>query len=101
MFRFPQAQRVLDLDDVVNTIELRLDDIFKAPASGGRSPRRSSGRSLLLPHGWNKTIRFLNALRLEKIVSVITVGLIQLVAALNILVVLVMLVMEKNRDIAI
>jgi lipoprotein-releasing system permease protein len=43
----------------------------------------------------------LNAFRMEKIVSVITVGLIQLVAALNILVVLVMLVMEKHRDIAI
>ena len=26
----PAAQRVLDLNDVVNTIELRLDDIFKA-----------------------------------------------------------------------
>jgi lipoprotein-releasing system permease protein len=38
---------------------------------------------------------------LEKVVSVITVGLIELVAALNILVVLVMLVMEKHRDIAI
>ena len=29
--RLPAAQRVLDLNDVVNTIELRLDDIFKAP----------------------------------------------------------------------
>jgi lipoprotein-releasing system permease protein len=43
----------------------------------------------------------LNALRLEKTVSVITVSLIELVAALNILVVLVMLVMEKHRDVAI
>ncbi len=43
----------------------------------------------------------LNALRLEKIVSVITVSLIEIIAALNILVVLVMLVMEKHRDIAI
>ncbi len=43
----------------------------------------------------------LSALKLEKIVSLITVGLIELVAALNILVVLVMLVMEKNRDVAI
>jgi lipoprotein-releasing system permease protein len=43
----------------------------------------------------------LNALKLEKVVSLITVGLIELVAALNILVVLVMLVMEKHRDVAI
>jgi lipoprotein-releasing system permease protein len=43
----------------------------------------------------------LNALNLEKTVSLITVSLIELVAALNILVVLVMLVMEKHRDVAI
>ena len=43
----------------------------------------------------------LNALRLERIVSLLTVSLIELVAALNILVVLVMLVLEKGRDVAI
>ena len=43
----------------------------------------------------------LNALKLEKTVSLITVSLIELVAALNILAVLVMLVMEKRRDVAI
>ncbi len=38
---------------------------------------------------------------MEKIVTVITIGLIELVAALNILITLVMMVMEKRRDIAV
>lgn len=94
------AQRVLDVSDVVNTIEIRLDDIFKAPevASG---VQKIIGPKLVASTWMEQNHSLLNALRLEKIVSVITVGLIQLVAALNILVVLVMLVMEKNRDIAI
>jgi lipoprotein-releasing system permease protein len=41
------------------------------------------------------------ALKTERIVTAITIGLIVLVAALNILIVLVMMVMEKYRDIAV
>lgn len=96
----PAAQRVLDLSDVVNTIEIRLDDIFKAPAVADEV-QKIIGPKLAASTWMEQNHSLLNALRLEKIVSVITVGLIQLVAALNILVVLVMLVMEKNRDIAI
>jgi lipoprotein-releasing system permease protein len=96
----PAAQRVLDLADVVNTIEVRIDDIFRAPQVAAEIEKVISPR--LVASTWMDQNRaLLNALRLEKIVSVITVGLIQLVAALNILIVLVMLVMEKNRDIAI
>lgn len=96
----PAAQRVLDLTDVVNTIEVRIDDIFRAPAVA-KEIEKVIGPKLVATTWMDQNRALLNALRLEKIVSVITVGLIQLVAALNILVVLVMLVMEKNRDIAI
>ena len=41
------------------------------------------------------------ALRLESVVTFITIGLIVLVAALNILISLIMMVMEKTRDIAV
>ena len=41
------------------------------------------------------------ALEIEKMVTVVTIGLIELVAALNILIALVMMVMEKHRDIAV
>jgi len=38
---------------------------------------------------------------MERVVTVVSIGLIQVVAALNILIALVMMVMEKHRDIAI
>ncbi len=94
------AQRVLDLNDVVNTIELRLDNIFEAPQVA-RQADKIIGPNLVANTWMDENRSLLNALRLEKMVSVITVSLIELVAALNILVVLVMLVMEKHRDIAI
>ena len=94
------AQRVLNLDDVVNTIELRLDDIFQAPEVA-RSAELTAGNKLVATTWMDQNRSLLNALNLEKTVSIITVSLIELVAALNILVVLVMLVMEKHRDIAI
>jgi len=96
----PAAQRVLDLNDVVNTIELRLNDIFKAPTVA-KQAEQIAGVKLIATTWMDQNHALLNALRLEKVVSVITVSLIELVAALNILVVLVMLVMEKHRDIAI
>ena len=94
------AQRVLDLNDVVNTIELRLDDIFQAPEVA-RAAEKVTGSKLIATTWMDQNRSLLNALRLEKMVSVITVSLIELVAALNILVVLVMLVMEKHRNVAV
>src|SRR5436853_4255128 len=41
------------------------------------------------------------ALRLERVVTYITIGLIVFVAALNILISLIMMVMEKTKDIAV
>jgi lipoprotein-releasing system permease protein len=96
----PMAQRVLDLQDVVNTIELRLDDIFQA-RTVAQQVEQVCGPKLVAETWMDQNRPLLSALKLEKIVSLITVGLIELVAALNILVVLVMLVMEKHRDVAI
>lgn len=96
----PAAQRVLDLNNVVNTIELRLDDIFDAPEVA-REAEQIIGPKLTASTWMDQNRSLLNALKLEKTVSIITVSLIELIAALNILVVLVMLVMEKHRDIAI
>jgi lipoprotein-releasing system permease protein len=91
---------VLDLNDVVNTIELRLDNIFEAPAAA-RAAEALAGAKLTASTWMDQNRSLLNALKLEKTVSLITVSLIELVAALNILAVLVMLVMEKHRDVAI
>lgn len=94
------AQRLLDVEDAVNIIEIKLDDIYAAPAVAAAvdeivGPRFSASTWM----EQNKHI--LNALNMEKIVTWVTIGLIVLVAALNILITLAMMVMEKYRDIAI
>jgi lipoprotein-releasing system permease protein len=94
------AQEVLGLNNVVNAIELKLSNVFDAPKVA-REAEKLTGPKLVAETWMNQNRALLNALKLEKTVSVITVSLIELVAALNILVVLVMLVMEKHRDIAI
>ena len=45
--------------------------------------------------------QMLGALHMERMVTIIVIGLIELVAALNIFITLVMMVMEKYRDIAV
>lgn len=94
------AQQVFGLTDVVNTIELRLDDIYKAPEVA-REAETVAGSKLGATTWMEQFRQILNALNMEKVVTAITVGLIELVAALNILITLIMLVMEKNRDIAV
>ncbi len=94
------AQRLLSVDDVVNSIELKLDDIYKAPEVA-RQADRVVGPKLGATTWMEQNRHILNALTMEKAVTVVTIGLIVLVAALNILITLIMMVMEKNRDIAI
>jgi lipoprotein-releasing system permease protein len=94
------AQRVLSLGDVVNTIELRLDDIYQAPEVA-RIAEQIAGPAIVATTWMEQYRQILNALNTEKVVTAVTIGLIQLVAGLNILIALIMMVMEKNRDIAI
>jgi|YelNatPaOPRAMG01_1025707.scaffolds.fasta_scaffold00241_15 lipoprotein-releasing system permease protein len=96
----PSAQRALFLSDVVNAIELKLDDIYAAPAVA-KAVEGAVGPKLAATHWQEQNRQLLHALRMERAVTVITIGLIQLVAALNILITLVMMVMEKQKDIAI
>ncbi|HEV2200598.1 MAG TPA: ABC transporter permease [Bryobacteraceae bacterium] len=96
----PAAQKAFDLADVVNSIELMLDDIYEAPGVAGTA-ERLIGPKLAATTWGEQNRQILNALSMERMVTVVTIGLIQLVAALNILITLVMMVMEKHRDIAI
>ncbi len=94
------AQQALSLPDVVNEIELKLDDQNLAPQVTKAVQRLLSPK--LAATNWieqNKPL--FNAFRIEKYVTILTIGLIELVAALNILISLVMMVMEKYRDIAV
>ncbi len=93
------AQRAFGLGDVVNAVELRIDNIDLAPEVA-READRVVGPKLAATTWMEQNRPVFNALKGERAVTVVTIGLIELVAALNILVALVMMVMEKYRDIA-
>ena len=94
------VQKLLSLPDVVNAIELRLDNIDLAP-SVAKQAERVIGNGYGASPWEEQNQQIMKALNMERIVTVITIGLIELIAALNILITLVMMVMEKYRDIAI
>ena len=94
------AQLLLSLEDVVNTIEIKLDDPDHAEAVAAAAAK-VIGNDLATTTWMEQNRQLRNALKMERVVTVITIGLIQLVAGLNILITLTMMVMEKNRDIAV
>ena len=94
------AQMVFNVGDVVNSIELRLDDIYKAPDVAKLADTIASPK--LNATTWMEQYHpILDALSMERTVTAVTIGLIEIVAALNILITLIMMVMEKNREIAV
>lgn len=108
LFEFDQAYAFVHLDAAKRLtrradpdyIELRVDDMFDAPAIAESIPDRLG--SEYMPQDWSDLNQSLfSALALEKLAISITISLIVMVAALNIVGSLVLLVMEKRRDIAI
>jgi len=95
-----EAQIVYNTGNVVSDIELQLDDIYKAPEVA-KTAEKTAGPPLVANTWMEQYRQILSALKMEKVVTAITIGLIQLVGALNILITLIMMVMEKNRDIAV
>jgi lipoprotein-releasing system permease protein len=93
-------QKMLGLEDEVNAIELKVDDLNRA-SEIARGLEKIVGPHLSATSWEEQNTHLFDALRGERIVTIIIIGLIELVAALNILIVLVMMVMEKYRDIAI
>jgi lipoprotein-releasing system permease protein len=86
--------------DAPDFIELRVADVYDAPAVSNRIMQQLGSK--YLAEDWaDMNESWFSALWLEKMVISITIGLIVLVAALNIIASLIMLVMEKRRDIAI
>jgi lipoprotein-releasing system permease protein len=93
------ARRMLNRSQV-EVIELRLDDIYRAPDVATRLAALPDKH--YITQTWadlNQTL--FSALWLEKMAISITIGLIVMVAALNIVASLILLVMEKSPDIAI
>jgi lipoprotein-releasing system permease protein len=94
------TQQSLSLNNVINAIEFRLDDLNLAEPVG-KEIEQIAGAAYATTNWMERNRDIFNALKVEKLVTTITIGLIMLVAALNILTALVMMVMEKTRDIAI
>ncbi|MBI5815406.1 MAG: lipoprotein-releasing ABC transporter permease subunit [Nitrospinae bacterium] len=95
-----QAQSLFGMGENVTGVEVKVDDIYKAPAIAEKI-----GETLGYPYvvrDWRQLNRNLFfALALEKAVIGIILALIVCVAAFNIVSTLIMVVMEKSRDIAI
>jgi lipoprotein-releasing system permease protein len=96
----PAAQRLFDLADVVSVIEFKVDDIYRAPEVAD-AIQQAAGPGYETSTWMEQNRSLFSALRLERLVTILTIGLIVVVAALNIFITLAMMVMEKNRDIAV
>lgn len=94
------AQRLLSVGDVASTIEVKVNDIYQANEIGRRIVEALGG-TLEFTDWMAMNRSIFEALRLERLVMIITIGLIVIVAALNIVATLIMMVLEKTRDIAI
>ena len=94
------TQRILGLGDVVSTLELKVDNLDRVQDIA-KEVEKSVGSRYTTTTWLERNRQLLGALNMERMVTVITIGLIELVAALNIFITLVMMVMEKYRDIAV
>jgi lipoprotein-releasing system permease protein len=98
--RLSDSQRLFGLGDVISVLEFKVDDIDKA-AEIGHEIEQAAGKGFMATNWMEQNKAIFRALRLERLVTFVTIGLIVFVAALNILISLTMMVMEKTRDIAV
>src|ERR1700676_934556 len=98
--RLSDAQELFGLGDVISVIQFKLDDIYLA-GDVARALEQAAGHGFMATSWMEQNKPLFHALKMEKVVTYITVGLIVLVAALNILISLTMMVMEKTKDIAV
>jgi len=99
--RLSDAQRLFSLPDtVISVIEFKIDDLYKAE-DVGNTLEKAAGPGFVAKNWMDENRALFRALRLERVVTFLTIGLIVFVAALNILISLIMMVMEKTKDVAV
>jgi lipoprotein-releasing system permease protein len=98
--RLSDAQQLFGLGDLISVIEFKVDDIYKADKISS-DLEDAAGNGFMATNWMEQNKALFHALRLERLVTFITIGLIVFVAALNILISLIMMVMEKTKDIAV
>jgi lipoprotein-releasing system permease protein len=96
----PAAQSLAGTGNVVNVLEFRLDKPEQATEIAEKV-EREAGEGFTTTTWMEQNRALFRALRLEKLVTAIFIGLITFVAGLNILVVLSMTVTDKAKDIAV
>jgi lipoprotein-releasing system permease protein len=98
--RLSDAQRLFGLGNLISVIEFKIDDLDRADAIA-RQIEDAAGPGFLAVNALRQNSALFKALKTERLVTFITIGLIVFVAALNILISLIMMVMEKTKDIAV
>lgn len=98
--RLADAQRLYALGDVISVVDFKIDNLYKAE-DVGRQLQDAAGPGFMATNWMEQNRALFRALRLERVVTFLTIGLIVFVAALNIVISLIMMVMEKTRDIAV
>ena len=98
--RLADAQQLFGLGDLISVLEFKVDDIYKADKISS-DLEDAAGKGFMATNWMEQNKALFHALRLERLVTFITIGLIVFVAALNILISLIMMVMEKTKDIAV
>ncbi len=96
----PAAQALSGAGDLVNVLEFRIEKPERAEEIA-RKIEKAAGGGFSASTWMEENRALFRALRLEKLVTAIFIGLITFVAGLNILVVLSMTVTDKARDIAV
>ncbi len=98
--RLSDAQQLFGLGDLISVLEFKVDDIYNADKISS-ALEDAAGKGFMTTNWMEQNKALFHALRLERLVTFITIGLIVFVAALNILISLIMMVMEKTKDIAV
>ncbi len=94
------AQNLAGVGDVVSELEFRIVDVDRANEMATRLLQQA-GPGYVATTWMDENRALFRALRLEKLVTALFIGLITFVAGLNILVVLAMTVSDRARDIAV
>jgi lipoprotein-releasing system permease protein len=94
------AQRLFGLGNRISVIEFKIDDLDRADAIA-LEIENAAGPGFMAVNALRQNSALFKALKTERLVTFITIGLIVFVAALNILISLIMMVMEKTKDIAV
>jgi lipoprotein-releasing system permease protein len=96
------AQEVLGFErDAVTGLEIRLDDVYKAPDIATEITDRLGGFPFVVRTWMDMNRSLFSALKLEKTAMAVILVMIVLVGSFSIITTLIMLVMEKKQDVAV